>query len=804
MTDSNQKSSNVAMEQIIENMTSGIHNVDGQYVQLNFTPPSSPPDHSWDTQNHITNNQYIQYSNIAPIHNPDSHMVYSLNPQIQHYNPQSIPFNYIPQTNIYSLESYEKSNDVQCNSNYVMFQNKDAPGFYQSDYRYYLQHDRQTLSQPPLANNLIHSSRDNVILPSNPTQLIENVVGNWVPNMSGTYSPFGNAQPIKKGIANIFEMEHDSDCFNNITPFEDYKSNILENENKDELHNFHFNREPKKPRMVAEVKPMRPTYSDVLSKCAPQVTTKLGKVDLKDTKIRKENIKKGTKSEKISKMAAPQPRFSKCDLKEERNMPNVKTTEKSTKHEKSTDDNRKWVSLDNINDVGSDLNDDERHKLKKSEDNIFNSKTSAKIPQAKVGKFTSDFEDIDTNNKSDSLNVTKTTIRKGTKLNVKQRNMESFVNGEKPPPGAKRGQRTRKRENHMPFGILGQKIKQYIPGWWKLFMNFCLWLLHLISDICTLSIHLSRDMVCNFYNWITLQRSSLLHITITILGRVRFFKWLWSKFSRKNDDEETNRPFLHSGLHHNITMPFTGEEAMKRLLACKGKDPYSILGVTPTCTDDDIKRYYKRQAFLVHPDKNQQPGAEEAFKILVHAFDMIGEPERRASYDRGVAESAQVEQAWSELTELLAQLQKKVEAAANTIRCSACGLRHKRIKIDRPSYAARNCSNCKIHHAAREGDIWAETSCLGFLWHYYACMEGGVYDITEWAGCQKESLKHLRPNSHNVQYRIALGKQNNQSRRHSSSPRSEKPPDLENLLNSLYGKQDSTLHSRRKNKKANK
>lgn len=38
-------------------------------------------------------------------------------------------------------------------------------------------------------------------------------------------------------------------------------------------------------------------------------------------------------------------------------------------------------------------------------------------------------------------------------------------------------------------------------------------------------------------------------------------------------------------------MPTTGEEAMKRLLACKGKDPYSILGVTPTCTDDDIKRY---------------------------------------------------------------------------------------------------------------------------------------------------------------------------------------------------------------------
>lgn len=119
------------------------------------------------------------------------------------------------------------------------------------------------------------------------------------------------------------------------------------------------------------------------------------------------------------------------------------------------------------------------------------------------------------------------------------------------------------------------------------------------------------------------------------MKRIRFFTWVWEKVRRKKDTEETNKSFLHTGLQTNMNMPTTGEEAMKRLLACKGKDPYSILGVTPTCTDDDIKRYYKRQAFLVHPDKNQQPGAEEAFKILVHAFDMIGEPERRASYDRG-------------------------------------------------------------------------------------------------------------------------------------------------------------------------
>lgn len=128
----------------------------------------------------------------------------------------------------------------------------------------------------------------------------------------------------------------------------------------------------------------------------------------------------------------------------------------------------------------------------------------------------------------------------------------------------------------------------------------------------------------------------------------------------------------------------------------------SILGVTNECTDEEIKKYYKRQAVLVHPDKNNQPGAEEAFKILVHAFELIGEPERRAQYERRLAETEQVEQAWSEMNDLLSQLHTKMEYAANTIRCTNCGKRHRRQLVDRRHYAARFCSQCKIYHSARE------------------------------------------------------------------------------------------------------
>lgn len=113
-----------------------------------------------------------------------------------------------------------------------------------------------------------------------------------------------------------------------------------------------------------------------------------------------------------------------------------------------------------------------------------------------------------------------------------------------------------------------------------------------------------------------------------IFGNSKFAFWRKMKNHKnnKNTNKEDCENWLPGGLETNISLPSTGEEAMKRLLACKGKDPYSILGVTPTCSDDDIKKYYKRQAFLVHPDKNSQAGAEEAFKILVHAFDIIGEP----------------------------------------------------------------------------------------------------------------------------------------------------------------------------------
>ncbi|EFA12112.2 hypothetical protein TcasGA2_TC002258 [Tribolium castaneum] len=745
MSEKERNCSNEAVEKIIGNMTAEMQNADGQYAPLGFTPPPSEP-LNWTQPPYVNNYSYNPASGYVPM---------------QQF---ATPFNYMQQPHAFDMNEYNKNLKYM----YEPLQNGGDGGVFRNEF---------------ILNANLHQSEP---LPqtSNHAHLIENLVGNWVPNTTGTYSPFGNVEPFK-----TFEQENEQNL-------------ILEQPLEEKQ--FNFSRTNRKPRMVAEVKPMRPSYSDVLTKAVPPNTPK--PTVTKDPKVKKESGKKNGKIEKTQKVNCSLNRSNtNADIKDipiSEKTQFIKTSDKD-KRPRSTQLNRKWASLDNINEPINNIKVDDG---KKKKDEVTNStkNLSQKSNFRKVTKNPGDSPENETfvGKNNETLYVSKNGLKKTSKFNnSRTKNLEA---NERPP--GKRNQRTRKRENQVFFGIAGQKLKHYLKGWWKILTVFFFWLIHLISDICSLSVHISRDMGSNFWLWLCVHWNLFLDTVVTIASRIRILSWIWEKFKKpeKPTTKDNNRSFIHSGLQNNINMPTTGEEAMKRLLACKGKDPYSILGVTPTCTDDDIKRYYKRQAFLVHPDKNQQPGAEEAFKILVHAFDMIGEPERRAAYDKGVVESVQVEQAWSELTELLAQLQQKVEAAANTIRCSACGLRHKRIKVDRPCYAARNCSSCKIHHSAREGDIWAEARCFGFLWHYYACMEGSVYDITEWAGCQKDSLKHLRPDSHQVQYRIALGKQNSQPRRHSGSQRNEKPPDLENLLNTLYGQTDCMQQGQKRRSKKGK
>ncbi|XP_043535061.1 dnaJ homolog subfamily B member 12a isoform X1 [Chiloscyllium plagiosum] len=72
-------------------------------------------------------------------------------------------------------------------------------------------------------------------------------------------------------------------------------------------------------------------------------------------------------------------------------------------------------------------------------------------------------------------------------------------------------------------------------------------------------------------------------------------------------------------------------EAVKRIKKCK--DYYEILGLSKDATEEDLKKAYRKLALKFHPDKNQAPGATEAFKAIGNAYAVLSNPEKRKQYD---------------------------------------------------------------------------------------------------------------------------------------------------------------------------
>ena len=64
-------------------------------------------------------------------------------------------------------------------------------------------------------------------------------------------------------------------------------------------------------------------------------------------------------------------------------------------------------------------------------------------------------------------------------------------------------------------------------------------------------------------------------------------------------------------------------------------DYYADLGVARDATAEDIKRAYRKSARRYHPDVNPGPEAEEQFKKLSQAYDVLSDPDKRQAYDHG-------------------------------------------------------------------------------------------------------------------------------------------------------------------------
>lgn len=64
------------------------------------------------------------------------------------------------------------------------------------------------------------------------------------------------------------------------------------------------------------------------------------------------------------------------------------------------------------------------------------------------------------------------------------------------------------------------------------------------------------------------------------------------------------------------------------------RDYYEVLGVSKNASSDEIKKAYRTLAKKYHPDLNKEPGAEEKFKEINEAYEVLSDETKKAQYDR--------------------------------------------------------------------------------------------------------------------------------------------------------------------------
>lgn len=84
---------------------------------------------------------------------------------------------------------------------------------------------------------------------------------------------------------------------------------------------------------------------------------------------------------------------------------------------------------------------------------------------------------------------------------------------------------------------------------------------------------------------------------------------------------------------------FTAEQkaAVIRVRKCKNTDFYDILGLEEkkaVASDGEIKKAYRKLSLLTHPDKNGYTGADEAFKMVSRAFQVLSDPDKKSKFDK--------------------------------------------------------------------------------------------------------------------------------------------------------------------------
>ncbi|CAI4226555.1 unnamed protein product [Auanema sp. JU1783] len=309
----------------------------------------------------------------------------------------------------------------------------------------------------------------------------------------------------------------------------------------------------------------------------------------------------------------------------------------------------------------------------------------------------------------------------------------------------KRGLRKKEDEG---FSKLATIAWAYVLCACEQFQNACEWLMSLIIDVSSNMFDVFL-LSCFCYKLEFTIRCYMLACAAWISESM----WRLRNFCRKPQNAGTES----IGCEESIKVSTNAAEEVFRISRVRNIDAYSILGLRLDCSDEEIRRNYKKLANVLNANytnggHDKVEGIEYARKMVSEAYLAIQNAPSRANYDYEVQMSNSEVQ--MDLQHMFKALTTHVDMKNNSLKCD-CGQRHLRTRTDIRPLEARYCRRCACYHSARNNDIWVETSLFGLVWHYYSCSDGLVYDITEWATCDSNYLKHLRPYSHNVQYRLS-------------------------------------------------